>query len=136
MDGYFTPNGGGRIQVFDSTGTMLPHTQDPAQTVIDLGKPQLPYSKWSDLYILLCKPGGRRQGTDSRSACLGPAAGNDQYRLQMNAFTFDPTPPPRAALKDDPSYNIFMNGNYVALEQPGQGGFEVRNNTGIRCCPR
>ena len=36
MDGYDAPQGG-RIQMFDSQGVMLPHAQDPSQNVTDLG---------------------------------------------------------------------------------------------------
>ena len=36
MDGYDAPQGG-RIEVFDSQGVMLPHAQDPSQNVTDMG---------------------------------------------------------------------------------------------------
>ena len=55
------------------------------------------------------------------------------YRLGMNGFTFTTTQPPRQSIAEDDSYDIFKNGNFIAMEAPGRGGFEMRSNTGVRC---
>ena len=55
------------------------------------------------------------------------------YRLGMNSFTFTTTQPPRQSIAEDDSYDIFKNGNFIAMEAPGRGGFEMRGNTGVRC---
>ena len=55
------------------------------------------------------------------------------YRLGMNSFTFTTTQPPRQSIAEDDSYDIFKNGNFIAQEAPGRGGFEMRSNTGVRC---
>ena len=51
----------------------------------------------------------------------------------MNSFTFVNIPPPRQGILNHTDYNIFKDGNLIALEQPGRLGMELRSNTGIRC---
>lgn len=53
------------------------------------------------------------------------------YRLGMNDFSFAVTQPPRQTIGADPSYNVFATGNFIAVEAPGRGGFEMRSNTGV-----
>ena len=51
----------------------------------------------------------------------------------MNPFTFDNIPAPRQSIDANNKFNIFQNGNLIAMEQPGRSGLELRNNTNVRC---
>ena len=51
----------------------------------------------------------------------------------MNPLTFSNVLAPRQSILENNTYNIFQNGNLIAMEQPGRAGFELRNNTNVRC---